>query len=317
MKSNHPLATALCSVLVALSASASPWLTEPFEIDSIETLTNTLTGTGWHPDTPWAFTTPTNTPSPSLALVPNLSFGTLVTSGAALEIHNPNKREGYLQRTLNIPLPPSHSSVWFSYLVHYTGPTASGSYQTQTFGWSIYDSTKDTTNLAEALTYECRSFNAGTWDKVMTSLAEADNKNEKTADWLMPPTSDTTYLVITAITNIALPRWSSNEDTTLRQWVLSRADFETLTPDGVLNTSFDEPAFCAHLDEHCQSVVSESKNGGWSSYNIGSNDLFRIHFALNRYNNPTATYILDELRMGPTYRDILPTIDRATRIILR
>ena len=139
---SHKTILLLAMASLAFTAAADLWVHEPFDIDSVSDATNgPAGGTGWQAGSVWAVTNTLGTLE--LGVAENLEMGRLVTTGAALRITNPNQTTGMLKRGIDIAPPAQRSSVWASYLVHYSGPTASGTYQYQNFDWSFRNADTD------------------------------------------------------------------------------------------------------------------------------------------------------------------------------
>ncbi len=297
----------------AFVVSASLWVSEPFDTTSLDAVTNAPAGgTGWEDNSAWNVSNSLNTVS--LAITNNLTFGRLATSGQALRVSNPNQSTGFLQRAIDVTPPARRGSFWTSYLVHYEGPTASGNYQYHWFGWSFRKPSDDTYLFASV------ALNAGQWDANLYAAADVNGKDLTRAEWPSPPVSGTTYLVITAVTNVFLPQWSGSENTVLRQWVLDSSDFTAVVDSGLLDAATSEAAFAALLNSNSRSAVQESQDGNWGTGNLNADDLWRFSFDLRNYNPPHAVYTLDELRMGASFVDILPLLPPppgATVVIVR
>ncbi len=286
---------------LASSAFAGLMVHEPFDVESVSALTDgPADGIGWQADSVW---TVTNTLGElQLSLAENLEMGRLVTTGAALRITNPNQTTGKLRRGIAITPPARNASVWASYLLHYSGPTNSGTYQKQGFDWSFRNAEKDTYTFASTFLF------AGDWDKDMNMGADANGKDMTRIAWPTAPVDGTLYLVVTSITNLSLGSWNGDKRTALRQWVLETDDFNAIVESGLLADTTPEADFSQLLDAHCVGVIEESVDGSWGTGNLGADDVWQFSLELRNYGNPTAVYVLDELRLGASFTDVLPLI---------
>ncbi len=285
----------------ALVAAADLWVHEPFAVSTMNDVTNAPAGgTGWQENSFWRLTNTLN--AIDIGLTGNLAMGRLVTSGQALRVSNPNQSSGHLQRGIDVNPPPRRGSFWTSYLVRYEGPTSSGTYQHQQFGWSLRSPADGSYTFASFMLH------AGEWDASLWAAADANGKDLTREMWDPAPVSATTYLVVTAVTNVHLPSWSGSEATTLRQWVLDADDFTAVVNSGLLDPSVPQADFMALLDGHNRSVVQEHSFGSWGTGNLKADDLWRFSFDLRNYNPPPAEYILDEIRMGSAFADVLPLV---------
>ncbi len=301
MNTINTVALALALLSLSTCAFANLWVHDSFTSTTLNSVTNTPAGgSGWQTDSAWIVSNSFN--SLSLSLVDNLDMGRLMTTGQALRVSNPNQSTGYLERGIDITPPSSRSSFWTSYLVQYEGPTTSGTYQYHQGGWSFRKATDATYTFASIFLH------AGEWDSTLGCIADVNGKDGSRADWLVPPVSGTTYLVVTAVTNLYLPSWSGSESTVLRQWVLDSDDFAAVVDSGLLDSATSEATFAALLNGHSRAIIQESQDGEWGTDNLNANDRWRFAFDLRNYNPPHATYTLDELRLGASFVDVLPLL---------
>ena len=298
----------LMTLLLANCARADLFLHEPFDGSSTDS------PLGWAADSVWEFTNRSETVvSTCEPTDEGLQFGRLVTSGGAMLINTGNNGKGSLSRPMDIPKPDSRKSVWMSFVFHYSGPSNSATYNTQEFGVRFMHADDSTYTFQDYPLY------AGTWDKEIRQGLDANGKDISGDTWLEPPVSGQDYLVLCAITNIALGNWNSDKATELRSWVLDPSRFERVLATGALDskTPPSQEEFMSLLDTNCVAVSSEQSWGSWGTGNLNSDDRFQLYSAVNMQ---AASYVVDELRMGDAYKDVLPLYPPSrggTMIILR
>lgn len=299
----------LVFVLVCVYAQAQLLVYEPFNHRiGDEGAGDSDLSFGWEEGSGWFFYTNTideSYPNASvLEMAGNIAFGRLVSTGMAVRVTTPTDSMCSLERPMSIPAPATGDSVWFSYLMNYSGPTNSATYKYHTFGITFRH------NAASSYSYCAYPLYAGTWESGLCSAADSNGKDMAIRAWNEGPYSEKTYLVVCAITNIALPAWHSSDATEIRQWVLDETCFSNVCETGILDSKYavEQSDFISLLDGSSLSVSYEKCYGGWGTPNLNTNDVWQITSLLSLYNNPTAIYVIDELRMGRTYKDVIPLV---------
>ncbi len=306
------LACSLLALALANCARADLFLYEPFDVNSV--------GGGWAEDGDWEFTNRSETVESSCELVAEgLRFGRLVTSGGAMQIETPNGGNCSVSRQMDIQQPASGGTVWMSFVFHYEGPVDSGDWAEQEFGVRFMHADGETrTSLGETHTFQDYPLYAGQWDQDIKQGLDTNGKDPSGDIWRKPPVSGQDYLVLCAVTNLALGAWNGGKATEMRGWVLDRDSFEQLLSTGALdmNTPPSQEEFMLLLDANCVAVSSEQSWGDWGTGNFNSDDWFQLN---SRVGKADTGYLVDELRMGHAYADVLPLYpaNNGMRIMIR
>lgn len=292
------LLAAIAGLSWSAAARADMFLYEPFEAAP------DAAAVGWASESAWKFTNRNDGVASAWKRIDEgLSFDRLVTSdGGAIRIHTPNGGNCAVERQIDIAQPRSGESLWMSWLLHYTGPSDSGTWCEHEFGIRFRRNRDD----ADESSYRDYPFYAGTWDQNIRIGTDGNGKDWPGAtDWIQPPVSGESYLVLCAVTNIALGAWNGSRATEIRSWVLDVDHFQQLLGLEILDSRIELPQeeFMACLDTNCVAVAGEKNYGDWGTANFNPDDFLQI---TARISKTDATYVVDEIRMGNVYRDVLP-----------